>query len=69
MVRINGQVMTDVRYMELQNEYKSLNLLAKSNIYFFGERHICRSDLIWFYGIPVVVGTMACILSLTILLQ
>jgi len=53
MVRLNGQVMTDIRYQELlQKEAESnLSFKQKANRYFFGQDKISTVDGLLFYGV------------------
>lgn len=66
-VRYKGQVMTEVKFNEIKKaeqaqECKSLNLMQKLNMYFFGEPEISVSDWLWYYGsniLMIIMGLFA----------
>lgn len=55
MIRHRGQVMTDIRFRELQVEGKELSLMQRLNNYFFGEAEIHLRDFLLFYGLVPVM--------------
>ena len=66
MVRFNGQVMTEVRYQELQQEVKAdrLTVQQRLNDYFFGETEISRGDWLWFYGSMIGMAVLTVLVCL-----
>lgn len=65
MVRIDGKVMSNVRYAELLQEKKSRTLMKRINMYFFDEEDICLHDFLWFYGTQCFALFVCLIVTIT----